>query len=260
MYSLYLLHWNLEEAKPLAGELTNVGYRVEYGPLDNKSLKEMRNDPPDLMLIDLSRNPSTGRDVAVYMRSHRDTRYVPIVFLGGDPVKVEKIRDMFPDAVYTDPDHLNAALKAALENPPPEPVVPKSAMAAYADTPLPKKLGIKPGTTVNLISAPPNFTDTLVELPPDVTIQHDSRQQADVVLWFVRSMSELTDQIEQVCKHHATAKLWICWRKQASGVSTDVNSNDLRQAGIAAGLVDYKISSIDKTWSGLLFAQRKEGK
>jgi len=31
----------------------------------------------------------------------------------------------------------------------------------------------------------------------------------------------------------------------------------VRRTGLAAGLVDYKISAIDATWSGLLFTRRK---
>jgi hypothetical protein len=31
----------------------------------------------------------------------------------------------------------------------------------------------------------------------------------------------------------------------------------VRETGIDLGLVDYKICSVDKTWSAMLFAQRK---
>jgi len=32
----------------------------------------------------------------------------------------------------------------------------------------------------------------------------------------------------------------------------------VREAGIAAGMVDFKICSIDKTWSGLRFTLKKK--
>jgi hypothetical protein len=52
--------------------------------------------------------------------------------------------------------------------------------------------------------------------------------------------------------------IWFAWPKQASGVPTDLREQQIREAGLAAGLVDYKICAIDATWSGLLFAKRRK--
>ena len=51
--------------------------------------------------------------------------------------------------------------------------------------------------------------------------------------------------------------LWIAWPKKASGVETDLDGNAVREFGLAAGLVDYKVAAIDAVWSGLCFARRK---
>jgi hypothetical protein len=51
--------------------------------------------------------------------------------------------------------------------------------------------------------------------------------------------------------------LWLVWPKQASGVPTDLDGNRVRELGLQAGLVDYKVAAIDATWSGLCFARRK---
>ena len=51
--------------------------------------------------------------------------------------------------------------------------------------------------------------------------------------------------------------LWIAWPKKASALRSDVGETDVRGAGLANGLVDYKICAIDATWSGLLFRRRK---
>ena len=53
--------------------------------------------------------------------------------------------------------------------------------------------------------------------------------------------------------------LWIAWPKKASGVASDLSQNDVRELGLAAGLVDYKACAIDRTWSGLLFTRRRSG-
>ena len=42
--------------------------------------------------------------------------------------------------------------------------------AGYSGTPLPRKLGIKPGHTTALIGAPPGFADSLEPLPERVTV------------------------------------------------------------------------------------------
>jgi hypothetical protein len=51
--------------------------------------------------------------------------------------------------------------------------------------------------------------------------------------------------------------LWIAWPKKASGIVTDLTQQRVREAGLNAGMVDFKVCSIDKTWSGLLFTRRK---
>ncbi len=55
----------------------------------------------------------------------------------------------------------------------------------------------------------------------------------------------------------AEAPLWIAWPKKTSGLVADVGEPEVRQTGLDAGLVDYKICAIDATWSGLLFRNRK---
>ncbi len=51
--------------------------------------------------------------------------------------------------------------------------------------------------------------------------------------------------------------LWIAWPKKTSGVKTDLDGNIVREFGLDAGWVDYKVCAIDETWSGLCFARRK---
>jgi hypothetical protein len=53
------------------------------------------------------------------------------------------------------------------------------------------------------------------------------------------------------------AGLWVAWPKKASGIVTDVNENIIRSAGLAQGIVDYKVCAINDIWSGLKFARRK---
>jgi hypothetical protein len=50
--------------------------------------------------------------------------------------------------------------------------------------------------------------------------------------------------------------LWVCWPKLAAKLPTDLRENLVREAGLAAGLVDVKVAAIDPVWSGLKFVYR----
>ena len=75
-----------------------------------------------------------------------------------------------------------------------------------------------------------------------------------MTLWFVGSAAELSARIGELARRADKGALWICWPKKSSGVRTDVTEHAVRSAGLANGLVDFKIAAIDETWSGLRFA------
>ena len=54
----------------------------------------------------------------------------------------------------------------------------------------------------------------------------------------------------------AEGGLWIVRPKKASGVAGDLTQVQVRRIGLAAGLVDFKVCSVDATYSGLRFTQR----
>ena len=129
--------------------------------------------------------------------------------------------------------------------------------AGYSGTPLPKKLGILAGRSVRLRGAPEGFEATLGELPDGVTLRRTGRAAADITLWFTRSGAELERGIANLAPAAAGGGLWILWPKKASGVATDLSENVVRETGLAAGLVDFKVAAIDATWSGLRFSIAK---
>ena len=133
---------------------------------------------------------------------------------------------------------------------------PKSASAGYSGTPLPKKLGIRPGSVVVLVRAPETFERTLGTLPTDVTLRHRNQGARDLTLWFTRSRAELNAGVTAMARRHETGRLWILWPKRASPLAGDHSESDVRRAGLGSGLVDYKICAVDRDWSGLLFAPR----
>ena len=127
--------------------------------------------------------------------------------------------------------------------------------AGYSGTPLPQKLGIKPGATILLVAGPAGFRKQLGPLPAKVTFVTRASRPVDLAIWFVTRRRELEGRMPAMAG--AATGLWVAWPKKASGVETDVTENVVRDSGLANGLVDYKVCAIDATWSGLKFAVRK---
>ena len=128
-------------------------------------------------------------------------------------------------------------------------------MAGYSGTPLPQKLGIRPGGKIRFVAAPDDFVRALGALPSGVRIV--SRGSADVVVYFTDRSSDLRRRFAQLARGLDTAGgLWIAWPKKASGVATDLDESVVRGYGLSQGLVDNKVCAIDATWSGLRFVVR----
>jgi hypothetical protein len=123
---------------------------------------------------------------------------------------------------------------------------------------LPKKLGIKPGSVVALLGAPKGFEKTLGALPDDVRLRNQARGRSNVTLLFAKSRAVLERRFPAAARAlDEGGRLWLLWPKKASGVATDLNQNEVRAFGLAQSFVDFKISAIDETWSGLCFTRRR---
>jgi CheY-like chemotaxis protein len=259
MKRIFFVHWNAVEAEERAGRPRQAGYDVDaYWKTDNTGLGLLRANPPDLILVDLSRVPSHGRAVATFLRRQKATRHVPVVFVGGVPEKVTRIRETLPDAVYAEWRGVRGALRQALASAPAAPVVPPATMAGYSGTPLAKKLGIRAGSVVALLNASPGFAQQLEPLPEAVRLQQKPAG-ANRMLLFARSQADLARRFPAAERAlPEKGALWICWPKKASGIASDLSEPAVRAFGLARGLVDYKICAVDVTWSGLCFARRRK--
>jgi hypothetical protein len=131
------------------------------------------------------------------------------------------------------------------------------ATSGYSGTPLPKKLGIREKYSVALINSPHRFERKLEPLSAGAAIVADAKG-ANVAVLFAWSQAELVRYFRPLARAlpEKTA-LWIAWPKKASGVVTDLTENVVREFGLGAGWVDYKVCAIDETWSGLCFARKK---
>lgn len=256
---VYLIHWNSREAIPRLLLLRTAGCRARHVEITGfRSMRIFREEPPAAAVIDLSRLPSHGRDIAAMLRKTKATRHIPIVFVGGESGKVERTREVIPDAVYTEWECIEDAIRTAIDKCPDRPVVPESTLAGYAGTPLPKKLGIKAGMRVAIIGRNESLSDELGKKPRDIVVRRTLRGHADLIIYFVKSKAELNARLTAL-KNAMTdgTGLWIAWPKKSAGVATDLSQTEIRRIGLASGMVDHKICAIDDTWSGLRFVLRK---
>jgi hypothetical protein len=136
-----------------------------------------------------------------------------------------------------------------------------SGTAGYSGTPLPRKLGIKPGHRVALLDAPAGFDATLGPLPDDVRVQRGLGGTAplDVAVLFVTERMELAARLDPVRRRLAqNGGLWIGWPKRTAKVPTDITEDVIREVALPTGLVDNKVCAIDDVWSGLRLVIRRE--
>lgn len=258
-----LCHWRADEAVPLIAILRQAGYTVDYpGDKANGSFRTMRQNPPHAVVIDLTRMPSHGRWVAAEMRAVKSLRHLPIVFVDGEPEKVERIRKELPDAVYTSRGKLAAALKRA--KPLADPVVP-ARMMDRTDRTAAEKLGIKAGMRVELIDPPADYVRVLGKLPEDASLEEDPDEALPLTLWFVRDPDVYFMGLTKVRRRPKLTRLWIIYPKQTPkrnpklvrGSVSGITHTLVRESALAVGLVDYKICSVNEVWTGLLFTRKK---
>jgi hypothetical protein len=131
-------------------------------------------------------------------------------------------------------------------------------MSGYSGTPLPRKLGIREGARVAIVSAPKGFDIALGDLPPGVEVRPHARGKLDVIVFFATRRAELTRRFPAFARAIAPeGGLWVAWPKLTSGVACDLRENVVREIGLDAGLVDNKVAAIDGVWSGLRFVVRR---
>ncbi|HEY3823273.1 MAG TPA: hypothetical protein VGL82_01890 [Bryobacteraceae bacterium] len=250
-----IVHWKPPQAGPLIEACRACGFEVEYDVAGgNVIMKLIRANPPDAIIIDLSCVPSHGRETAVYLRGTKYGRHIPLIFVDGEPEKVEIVRSLLPDAVFTVRRRVCAAVKSACAKPVADPVRPPGVLERYGSRTVAQKLGIKERSTVGVIDAPRDYVAALGELPANAEILEDPDSPQAVTLWFVRDPRVYQAGLRRMQAIAGCSKLWVIWRK---GSGNGLTQYLVRDAAIEAGLVDYKICAVNEQWSAMAFARRK---
>ena len=129
----------------------------------------------------------------------------------------------------------------------------------YSGTPLAKKLGIKEGARVVLVTPPSGIEDLLAPLPGDVRIGRRVAIGSDVIVHFSTRRADVEKRFPVLAKALVpNGRLWVAYPKKASGVATDLTFENVQEIGLRAGLVDNKSIAVDETYSGVQFVYRRK--
>ncbi len=130
-------------------------------------------------------------------------------------------------------------------------------MSDFERTALPKKLGIQAGARIAVLGAPKTFLEQHIDWPDGVRVLRSTRAPLDVALLFVARRSELLRKFPTTQRAMTTAgALWVVWPKRASRVVSDLQGDEVRQIGLAHGMLDNKVITINDSWSALRFLPR----
>jgi hypothetical protein len=243
-----VIHREPQEAGALAGRLRDRGIDAQpYLSLGTRGFREIRGDPPEAILIDLTRLPSYGKAIGVLLRENKSLGGIPLVFLEGDPAKTAAIRRVLPDATYAAWAGVAAAIERALARPRAvqAPRLPSRSVA--------QKLGIEPGTTLALCNSPAGHR---LELPEGV--RTGAAEEAGVVMFWSRTEAALDRELPRLAKLLTKGRrLWLLWPKRTSGIETNLSMPRVRELANRYGLTDYKVCAVDNTWSAMAVGPRR---
>lgn len=104
---LYLVQWNQAKAEARAAELREAGFEVTVESEDGaRATRRILNDPPDLALFDLDYHGAHSRETAAALRGFKATRRLPMLFIDGDEVDIDKTRARVFQAMFASSDLL----------------------------------------------------------------------------------------------------------------------------------------------------------
>jgi CheY-like chemotaxis protein len=257
MTRIRVIHFKAAEAGSLIEGLRTAGHEVEYDQkVDTALFRVIRSAPPNAFVIDLTRMPSHGRAVAVLMRQSPKTRHIPTVFVDGEAEKIALIRRQLPDAIYTTRAKLRSAVKAALSSRVENPVAPGPIFSYHTRTAA-EKIGIPKGATVGVIDPPRDYLRVIGALPDGVEFVEGAQAGCQLLLWFLHNPDTYLEMLPRMRAWVAKARLWVLWKKGGTTRAGAVTQPLIREAAMEMGLVDYKICSVDKTWSGIALTLKK---
>lgn len=133
--------------------------------------------------------------------------------------------------------------------------------AGYSMTPLSRKLGLKPGTSVRVVNGPHDFWDKVGLAPETFELVQDASCTIDWQQAFVQTAEDLERQLPSLRQAmHDTAVLWVGWPKGGRAERGEITRETVREIVLRTDLVDVKVCAFDENWSALKFVIRKSAR
>ena len=101
---LFYIHWDERELKERIKPLEATGFEV--GSHFQKGVMAKIGTMPDVFILSLARLPSHSRAYAEWIREAKSRLHIPIVFVDGEPAKIDDTRARFPREYYCDSGRL----------------------------------------------------------------------------------------------------------------------------------------------------------
>jgi hypothetical protein len=132
--------------------------------------------------------------------------------------------------------------------------------AGYSGTPLARKLSLKDGLRV-WFDEMPNSVRQEIDAEGHALVRLDRPEPGiDCAHIFVTDRAAMIDKLSALRPLLAPSGfIWVSWPKKASGVTTDISEDRIREAILpSTDLVDVKVCAVDVVWSGLKLMIRRE--
>lgn len=130
--------------------------------------------------------------------------------------------------------------------------------AGYSGTPLPRKLGVRPGQVTWRLAMPGEIAAVIDASAPPRLLAAPAAGVESVHL-FVTERALLAANLARLRPLLAPAgMIWVSWPRKAAKVATDITEDTIRAEALPLGYVDVKVCAVDAVWSGLKLVIRKE--
>ena len=118
---------------------------------------------------------------------------------------------------------------------------------------LDKKLVINPGNIDLLLNPPENYEYLIGGWPNEISfMSFKQAEEMDFIHFFTQELAGFETTFLKK-KMRKGGMHWISWPKGKSKLPKDLNGNDVGRIGLENSMVDVKVCSVDKDWSGLKF-------
>lgn len=117
-----------------------------------------------------------------------------------------------------------------------------------------KRLGLRSGMSALLLNPPPEYAESLGELPQGVHFASQPDGQYDFVQVFIKDSAEfarLTPVAQAAIRYDGL--LWICYPKKTGSIPSDLSRDVVWKRMTGTGLRPVTQIAIDETWSALRF-------